>query len=160
MGKRSTNKLENWQITLCEELDKPRIFEWGVSDCVCYGVDVVSKYTNKDFGIKHIGKWNNALGGYKYFIKYFKEHKIPYKSKDTLNNYIMTFWDYHFPRVHINLAQRGDIVGTLKLDYLDTASNEANLTVGILTGDDAKFVTNKGYLDLPRLDCQIAWKVG
>ena len=160
MGQRSTHKLEDWQITLCEEIDKPRKFQWGVSDCVCYAVDVVSKYTNKDFGIKHIGMFNNPINAYKYGIKYFKEHNISYKPKDTLNNYIINFWDYHFPRIHINFAQRGDIVGTLKLNYLDATINETNLTVGILIGNDARFVTNKGYLDLPRVDCQIAWKVG
>ena len=160
MGQRSTHKLEDWQITLFEELDKPRTFVWGVSDCVCYSADVVSKYTNKDFGLQHLKKWKNALGGYKSILIYFKKYNIPYKVKDTLNNYIINFWDYHFPRVHINFAQRGDVVATLKINYLGNTSNETNLTVGILTGDDARFVTNKGYLDLPRTDCQFAWKVG
>tara|TARA_B110000211_G_scaffold92589_1_gene107938 strand:+ start:465 stop:947 length:483 start_codon:yes stop_codon:yes gene_type:complete len=159
MGKHQTNKLENWQITLFEELEKPRTFKWGVSDCVCYAVDVVSKYTSKDFGIKHIGMFSNPINGYKYGIKYFKEHNISYKPKDTLNNYIMNFWDYHFERVHINFAQRGDIVATLKVNYLNTISNEANLTVGILMGNDARFVTEKGYLDLSKNDCQLAWSV-
>ena len=159
MGKRNTHKLENWQITLFEELDKPRKFKWGVNDCICFGVDVVSKYTDKKFGNNHIGKYKNATGGYKYGIKYFKEHNISYKSKDTLNNYIMNFWNYHFPSIHINFAQRGDIVGTLSIEYEDVSSQGQNLSIGILMGDDARFITNKGYLDIPREKCQMAWSV-
>jgi len=152
MGKYNSRKLENWDIILYEEINKSRQFTWGVNDCVCFCVDILMKYTDKDFGSKHIGKFNNPKSAYKYGIKYFKEHNISYEPKDTLNNYIIKFWDYHFERKHINLAQRGDVVGSLKL-------NSESMTCGILLDKVARFLTPNGYIDLLREDCQIAWSV-
>lgn len=160
MGKHNSYKLDNWQIILYEEINKPRDFKWGFTDCVCFCVDMLMTYTNKDFGTKHIGKFNTAKGGYKYGLKYFAEHNIPYEKKDSLNSYIIKFWDYHFPSVHINLAQRGDVVATLKFDNQEeTAMENSNLTCGILLDKVARFLTPNGYIDLPKEDCQIAWRV-
>ena len=78
----------------------------------------------------------------------------------TLNEMIISNADNHFERIHINLAQRGDIVG-LNSDICSKANKmkDSGFTLGIMCDGFGRFVVHNGYQDIPREQLEMAWRV-
>tara|TARA_A100001201_G_scaffold92165_1_gene80313 strand:- start:654 stop:1103 length:450 start_codon:yes stop_codon:yes gene_type:complete len=149
MGKR----INNWQIPYQNEIEKPRKFERGKTDCGMFVLECVSKYTNSNLH----DKFKNKYSSLSQCIKLFKENNI---KGNNLNEYIINFFDKEFERIHINLAQRGDIVG-FNSDEISMVNKMINsgFTVGIMCEGFGRFVMSEGYEDIPRENLQMAWRV-
>ena len=61
MGKR----INNWQIAFQKEIEKPRIFNRGRTDCVMFVLDTIGKYTDNTLGKEYFGKYSNLSQGLK-----------------------------------------------------------------------------------------------
>ena len=146
-------RIDNWQIAYQKAIEKPRKFNRGTTDCVMFVLDCVCSYTDSNLIKKYYNKYSNLSQG----LKILKELKAEGK---TLNEMIISNTDNHFERIHINLAQRGDIVG-LNSDMCSKANKmkDSGFTLGIMCEGFGRFVVNKGYEDIPRDKLEIAWRV-
>jgi len=146
-------RLNNWQLLYQQAIEKPRKFNRGKTDCVMFVLDCISDYTNIDFVKKYDVKYSNLSQG----LKILKDLKGKGKN---LNELIISVFDNHFERIHINLAQRGDIVG-FNSDICSQINKMPNsgFTLGIMCQGYGRFVTSEGYQDIPREQLQLAWRV-
>ena len=146
-------RINNWQITFQKEIEKPRKFERGKTDCGMFVLECISKYTNNNL----YNKFKNKYSSLHQCIKLFKKNNI---KGSNLNEYIINFFDGEFKRIHINLAQRGDIVG-FNSELVQEMNNMpcSGFTVGIMCDGFGRFVNDKGYEDIARENLQMAWRV-
>jgi len=146
-------RINNWQIVFQKEIEKPRNFNRGKTDCVMFVLDVIGKYTNNKLGQEYFGKYSNLSQGLKLLKNWGTKGK-------TLNEHIINLFDKQFDRVHINLAKRGDIVGlNSPMACSSNGMADSGFTVGIMCEGFGRFVNYKGYEDIPREQLQMAWSV-
>ena len=146
-------RVSNWQIAFQRAIEEDRVFKRGVSDCGMFVLECISKYTNN----KLYDKFKNSYSTLHQCIKLFKKNNI---KGNNLNQYMINFFDSEFERIHVNLAQRGDIVG-FNSDLIEEINDMQNsgFTVGIMCEGFGRFVMKNGYEDIPRTELQMAWRV-
>ena len=146
-------RIDNWQIAFQKAISKERVFQRGISDCGMYVLECISQYTNNNLYNKYKDKYTSLHQ----CIKLFKDNNI---KGNNLNEYIINFFNKEFKRLHINLAQRGDIVG-FDSDEIAKINNKKNsgFTVGIMCEGFGRFVMRNGYQDIPRENLHMAWRV-
>ena len=146
-------RINNWQIAFQKAIEKERVFKRGISDCGIYVLECLSEYTNNKLYFKYKNKYSSLHQ----CIKLFKDNNI---EGNNLNEYIINFFDREFEKVHINLAQRGDIVGfnSEEISKINDMKN-SGFTVGIMCEGFGRFVMKNGYQDILRENITMAWKV-
>tara|TARA_R100001510_G_C7656030_1_gene215619 strand:- start:3422 stop:3871 length:450 start_codon:yes stop_codon:yes gene_type:complete len=149
MGKR----INNWQIAFQRAIEKERTFNRGTTDCVMFVLDVLSSYTDNKLADKYYGKYNNLSQG----LKLLREWGT---KGNTLNEHIINLFDKLYKRTHINLAQRGDVVGfnSEEISKINDLQ-DSGFTVGIMCEGFGRFVMRNGYQDIRRENLTMAWKV-
>tara|TARA_R100000388_G_scaffold93140_2_gene77212 strand:+ start:495 stop:914 length:420 start_codon:yes stop_codon:yes gene_type:complete len=138
-----SSRVDNWQIAFAEEISKPRVFQWGINDCCLFACDVVKILTNIDPADTFRGKYSTALGAYKELKKQGFSGVLDVANKRFAQN------NWH--QVSLALAQRGDVA---------CAFFERQHTLGVVTGENAIFVGDNGYVNLPVQDCVRSWRIG
>lgn len=146
-------RLKNWQSKFADEIQKPRTFEWGKTDCVMFCLEMFSHYTTTTGGMKYYGQYNTLLQGIRFLKKWGTQGK-------TLNANIISLFDTQCERISIDLAQEGDVVGL----YSEEAERvnklkESGFTVGLMFNGFGRFVVRHGYQDIPKEQLHLAWRV-
>ena len=136
------NRIDNWQIALATELDKPRKFQWGKDDCCLFACDVIRAITGIDPATTFRGKYASAFGAY-------KQLKLQ-GFRGVMNVADMQCAANKWYPVPVLMAQRGDIVCTM---FEDQES------LGVMSDGFGVFVGESGYVRLNVSNLIKAWKI-
>ena len=137
------SRVDNWPRLLSEylqsEMDRP--FEWGVHDCLLFSASCVHVVTGVDPAASYRRAYDSALGAYRIMNDA--------GGFDALIEYCMP--DYE--RVHLNFAQRGDVVSR--------TDEKGRIAAGICVGSVCVFAGIAGLVFFPKSDCNLsAWRIG
>ncbi len=129
-------RIEGWEKLLAQHIEEARktAFQWGTHDCVMWCASWIKKCTGNDFAKGIVGTYDTEEGANEYL---------------RANGYetVESVADKHLFSVPMALAGRGDIL--LRPDYL----------LGICTGVNGDFITQKGVTEYRTLKCLKAWRV-
>ncbi len=132
----------NWEIILAQELRKPRLFEWGVSDCCLFVGDIIKAMTGTDPAQTFRHKYSTSKSAFKELRKQGFNgvgelaHKMARK--------------YGYKTVDVNFAQKGDVV---------CAFFDGRESLGVMDGQYGVFVGSAGYVYIEKYDLINAWAV-
>ena len=119
-------------------------FEWGTNDCCLFAADWVLALTGHDPADPWRGTYKDKEGGLKILNKHNGARMLASAA---------------FPRVHLNMAQRGDLVA-----YKDPSLEGppwATTALGVLDGTFAWFLSPEGLTTVPRQNLMLtAWAIG
>ena len=127
---------EDWPerlgAVLCTAMDRP--FVWGEWDCVHFIAECIKAMTGRDPIPNARGQYDTEFGAGRQILRFGTD--LAATCDAALG-----------PRIHVNFAQRGDLL-----------MHEGNL--GICVDHTGAFVTPEGLARLPVQQCTGAWRVG
>tara|TARA_Y100000114_G_C11664168_1_gene280521 strand:+ start:93 stop:485 length:393 start_codon:yes stop_codon:yes gene_type:complete len=129
-------------MILANELNKPRKFVWGIEDCCLFSANIIKSITNIDIAKKYRGKYKTKIGAFR-LIKRFGYKNLIECVDDEIQK-------HGFQRIHINMAQKGDVV-TKKIDNDEI--------VGIMLNDVGVFLQKDKYVFTKRSELNLAWEI-
>ena len=145
-------RINNWQIAFQKAINKDRVFKFGTLDCALFVLDCIKDYTNNKLFENYSGKYSD----FRQALSILKS--LGGKGKN-FNECYISFLDVQFKRINKNFAQRGDIVGISSNALGENNKIDRDFSAGLMCDGFARFLTTKGYLDLPREKVSMAWKV-
>jgi hypothetical protein len=135
------SRVDNWPRALEEHIQNQmhRPFEWGVHDCLLFAASCVEAVSGDDPAIEYRGTYSTALAAYRIIDDA--------GGFDALIDSCLGV-----DRVHINLAQRGDVVSR--------TDEKSRTSAGVCVGAVYVFTGPSGLVFLPKQECNIsAWRI-
>lgn len=120
---------------------KERPFKWGEWDCAAFCGEAVKRMTGEDLYAEMKGLYSSEEEA---------KELIQTKGFDT---YESILWKMLGEPISVTVAMRGDVV-------LSTAVRSGHSVIGVSLGENTVFVTIRGLVWVPTVDCDHAWKIG
>lgn len=129
---------EDWPNRLEAYVESKRSepFKWGTNDCALFARGAVESVLVESSTSDLVMKYRSATGAKKWL----------------LDNDAVDLWDYldkHFDRIHVRMAQRGDLVGHITTDK----------SIGLCLNGMFTTPSDNGLLFASMDDAVTAWRI-